>query len=98
MKTSRIRCSSCLRCTGEVRYEELPYWLHGFDACLLPFRRMPLTMTAFAIGAISMIGLPPAAGFISKWYMLAGAMAQAQWLAVGVIVLSKKFEGLDDIK
>jgi multicomponent Na+:H+ antiporter subunit D len=51
-------------------------------------RRMPWTMTAFAIGALSMIGLPPAAGFVSKWYMLAGAMAQAQWLAVGVIVLS----------
>ena len=51
-------------------------------------RRMPWTMTAFAIGSLSMIGLPPAAGFISKWYMLAGAMAQAQWLAVGVIIVS----------
>ena len=35
-------------------------------------RRMPWTMGAFAIGALSMIGLPPAAGFISKWYMLSG--------------------------
>jgi multicomponent Na+:H+ antiporter subunit D len=51
-------------------------------------RRMPWTMTAFAIGALSMIGLPPAAGFISKWYMLSGAMASEQWIAVGVIVLS----------
>jgi multicomponent Na+:H+ antiporter subunit D len=51
-------------------------------------RRMPWTMTAFAIGALSMIGLPPAAGFVSKWYMLSGAMATEQWLAVGVIVLS----------
>lgn len=51
-------------------------------------RRMPWTMAAFTIGALSMIGLPPAAGFVSKWYMLAGAMAQAQWLAVGVIVAS----------
>ena len=40
-------------------------------------RRMPWTMGAFAIGALSMIGLPPAAGFISKWYMLSGAMAGA---------------------
>jgi multicomponent Na+:H+ antiporter subunit D len=51
-------------------------------------RRMPWTMGAFAVGALSMIGLPPAAGFISKWYMLAGAMAAAQWLAVAVIIAS----------
>jgi len=51
-------------------------------------RRMPWTMGAFAIAALSMIGLPPAVGFISKWYMLSGAMAAQQWLAVGVIVLS----------
>jgi multicomponent Na+:H+ antiporter subunit D len=31
-------------------------------------RRMPWTMAAFGIGALSMIGLPPAAGFVSKWY------------------------------
>jgi multicomponent Na+:H+ antiporter subunit D len=51
-------------------------------------RRMPWTMGAFAIGALSMIGLPPAAGFISKWYMLSGAMAQAHWAAVAVIAAS----------
>jgi GT2 family glycosyltransferase len=32
-----------VRLTGEVRYEELPYWVHGFDVCLLPFRVIPLT-------------------------------------------------------
>ncbi|MDP1900382.1 MAG: monovalent cation/H+ antiporter subunit D family protein [Rubrivivax sp.] len=51
-------------------------------------RRMPWTMGAFAIAALSMIGLPPAVGFISKWYMLSGAMAAQHWPAVGVIVLS----------
>jgi multicomponent Na+:H+ antiporter subunit D len=49
-------------------------------------RRMPWTMGAFAIGALSMIGLPPAAGFISKWYMLLGAMEVEQWFAVAVIL------------
>lgn len=29
---------------GEVPYAELPYWLHGFDVCLLPFRVIPLTL------------------------------------------------------
>jgi multicomponent Na+:H+ antiporter subunit D len=50
--------------------------------------RMPWTMGAFAIGCLSMIGVPPAAGFISKWYMLLGAFEMQQLLAVAVIVLS----------
>jgi multicomponent Na+:H+ antiporter subunit D len=50
--------------------------------------RMPWTMGAFAIGALSMIGLPPAAGFISKWFMLSGAVAAQQWLVVTVITVS----------
>lgn len=54
-------------------------------------RRMPWTMGAFAVGALSMIGLPPAAGFISKWYMLSGAMSGSPmtvltWTAIAVIV------------
>jgi multicomponent Na+:H+ antiporter subunit D len=51
-------------------------------------RRMPWTMGAFAIGAISMIGLPPAAGFLSKWYMLLGALEVEQWFAVVIIIAS----------
>ncbi len=45
-------------------------------------------MAAFAIGALSMIGLPPAAGFVSKWYMLSGAIADAQLVVVAVIAAS----------
>ena len=37
-------------------------------------RQMPWTMTAFSIGALSMIGVPPVAGFISKWYLAVGAI------------------------
>ena len=51
-------------------------------------RRMPWTMAAFAIGALSMIGLPPTAGFVSKWFILSGAMAAANWVAVAVIAAS----------
>jgi len=51
-------------------------------------RRMPWTMTAFAVGAFSMIGIPPTAGFLSKWFMLTGAMDSEAWVAVGVIVVS----------
>ncbi|WP_245832086.1 monovalent cation/H+ antiporter subunit D family protein [Solemya velesiana gill symbiont] len=51
-------------------------------------RRMPWTMGAFAIGAVSMIGVPPFAGFISKWYLVGGALQTEQWIAVGAIVIS----------
>jgi multicomponent Na+:H+ antiporter subunit D len=49
---------------------------------------MPWTFAAFGIGALSMIGLPPAAGFVSKWYMVSGALAAEHWIALGVIVAS----------
>ncbi|MDP1583680.1 MAG: monovalent cation/H+ antiporter subunit D family protein [Bradyrhizobium sp.] len=51
-------------------------------------RRMPWTMAAFTIGALGMIGIPPTAGFLGKWFILTGAMQTANWLAVSVIVAS----------
>ena len=48
-------------------------------------RRMPWTMGAFAVAALSMIGLPPAAGFVSKWFLLSGALEAQHWTAVGVV-------------
>lgn len=50
--------------------------------------KMPWTMTAFAIGSLAMIGLPPTSGFLGKWFMLTGAMKTEQWLPVTVIILS----------
>jgi multicomponent Na+:H+ antiporter subunit D len=37
-------------------------------------RRMPFTMGAFAVGTLSMIGVPPVVGFISKWHLIRGVM------------------------
>jgi multicomponent Na+:H+ antiporter subunit D len=51
-------------------------------------RRMPVTMTAFTIGALSMIGVPPTAGFVSKWYILAGAFQADNYVALGTIIAS----------
>jgi multicomponent Na+:H+ antiporter subunit D len=51
-------------------------------------RRMPWTLAAFGIGSLSMIGLPPAAGFVSKWYMVSGALEAGQWVPLAVIVAS----------
>jgi multicomponent Na+:H+ antiporter subunit D len=51
-------------------------------------RRAPLTMTAFTIAALGMIGVPPTAGFVSKWYLGLGATsAGADW-ALFILVTS----------
>ena len=51
-------------------------------------RRMPWTMTAFTIGALSMIGVPPTAGFVSKWYILAGSFEADNYVAIATIIAS----------
>ena len=50
--------------------------------------RMPWTMAAFTIGALSMIGVPPLAGFVSKWFILAGAFQSDNYIAIFTIILS----------
>lgn len=51
-------------------------------------RRMTWTMGAFTVAALSMIGVPPAAGFFSKWYLLLGAIEVGNGWFVAVILLS----------
>lgn len=40
----RLSSLSNVRFVGEVPYKDLPYWVHGFDVCLLPFQVIPLTL------------------------------------------------------
>ncbi len=51
-------------------------------------RRMPWTMAAFTVGALSLIGIPPAAGFVSKWFIMSSAAQGDHYLVVAVLVLS----------
>jgi NADH:ubiquinone oxidoreductase subunit 5 (chain L)/Multisubunit Na+/H+ antiporter, MnhA subunit len=51
-------------------------------------RRMPITMAAFTIGALSMIGVPFTGGFISKWYILGGAYEAGNYIAIFTIIIS----------
>src|SRR5690606_2087162 len=53
--------------------------------------KMPWTMLAFTITAISMIGLPPTGGFFSKWYLIMGVLEKGHWPLVIVIILSSLF-------
>lgn len=52
-------------------------------------RRMPWTMGAFTLAALGMIGVPPVAGFVTKWYLGVGALAAHQpWVLVVLVVSS----------
>jgi multicomponent Na+:H+ antiporter subunit D len=46
---------------------------------------MPWTMAAFTIATLGMIGVPPLAGFISKWYLGLGALEAGQGWVVLVL-------------
>jgi multicomponent Na+:H+ antiporter subunit D len=51
-------------------------------------RLMPWTGVAFSIGALGMIGLPPIAGFVSKWYLGIGGIQAGQPWVVAVLLTS----------
>jgi len=42
-------------------------------------RALPMTVFAFALGGVSLIGLPPSGGFLAKWLLLEAAVATGQW-------------------
>ncbi|MCH8097606.1 MAG: monovalent cation/H+ antiporter subunit D family protein [Proteobacteria bacterium] len=50
-------------------------------------RQMPLTMAAFVIGGLSLIGIPLTVGFISKWYLIQGAI-EAGWWPVAILIVA----------
>jgi len=47
-------------------------------------RTMPFTFAAFAIASLSMIGAPPVAGFVTKWYLLTGSINAGQ---IGIVLV-----------
>lgn len=50
-------------------------------------RRMPITMAAFVVGGMSLIGVPGTAGFISKWYLVLAALEKGWW-PVALLILA----------
>lgn len=51
-------------------------------------RRMPWTCAAFTVGALGMIGVPPIAGFVSKWQLGLGALASDHTWVVWIFIVS----------
>jgi formate hydrogenlyase subunit 3/multisubunit Na+/H+ antiporter MnhD subunit len=48
--------------------------------------RLPLTLFAFGLSGITLMGLPPSSGFLAKWLIIDAALAQGQWLIVMVVL------------
>ena len=53
-------------------------------------KKMPWTMAAFAIATMSMIGVPPVSGFITKWYLIIGSLERHS-IAVLIVLLLSSF-------
>lgn len=51
-------------------------------------RKMPITMFAFLLGALSVIGAPPLGGFWSKWHLMLGAVDAQQQIMIAVFLVS----------
>ena len=55
-------------------------------------RQMPVTLACFTLGSLSLVGIPPFAGFFSKWYLANGSLASEipvfGWLGPVVLLLS----------
>ena len=61
---------------------------HNFDDLKGLFRKMPFTMGAFVVGALSIIGVPPTCGFFSKWYLISGGIAAGHYGFVIALLFS----------
>lgn len=42
-------------------------------------QHMPMTMSALALGGLTLIGLPPSGGFVAKWLLIEAGLASGQW-------------------
>ncbi|WP_457590293.1 monovalent cation/H+ antiporter subunit D family protein [Geoglobus sp.] len=57
-------------------------------------RSMPVTFAAFSIGAFGMSGLPPVAGFISKWFIALGTIGASNLLALATILVASLLDAV----
>ena len=82
-KNALFLCAGAVICkTGCVRIKEM----RGMG------RRMPAVMLCFALASLSLVGIPPAGGFLAKWHLAVGAMRTEAglftWLGPVVLMVS----------
>jgi len=72
-----MSAGSLIRFGGHDRFAELDR----------PVPRLPLTLTAFTLAGVSIMGLPPSGGFIGKWLLLESAFRQGRYGLAAVVLL-----------
>lgn len=72
--------------SGNLREKEGHSNITRFDDSFR--KKYPWTMASFSVAAISMVGLPPLAGFFSKWYLVLGTIDNQNWIFLAVILIS----------
>jgi multicomponent Na+:H+ antiporter subunit D len=70
---------------GAVAEEVKAYRVSEFDGL---GRRMPVTMAAFSLAAIGIVGVPPVAGFVSKWFLGVGSVDAGTGWVIAVLGVS----------
>jgi multicomponent Na+:H+ antiporter subunit D len=60
----------------------------GFERLQGLARAMPVTCLGVTLAGLSLIGVPGTAGFISKWYLVLGALQAGHWWLAGLVVLT----------
>jgi len=70
---------------GNILYKLKEDGFHNLQGL---FRKMPFTMVAFVVAALSIIGVPPTCGFFSKWYLISGGIAAGQYVFVAALLFS----------
>jgi multicomponent Na+:H+ antiporter subunit D len=54
-------------------------------------KKMPWTMAAFTLASLSLVGIPPFSGFVSKWYLAVGSLERGNLWILGVLLASSLF-------
>jgi formate hydrogenlyase subunit 3/multisubunit Na+/H+ antiporter MnhD subunit len=56
-------------------------------------RALPMSLIAFGLAGVSLVGLPPSGGFAAKWLLLSAAVDSGQWWWAAVLVVGGLFTG-----
>lgn len=72
-------------CAGAVLYKTGKEYIHDMRGM---GKRMPVTFACFTLASAALVGVPPLPGFLSKWNLASGALADKSPLAyIGIVVL-----------
>lgn len=72
-------------CVGAIQYR---YGVTSLNELGQLHKKMPKTAAVMVLCSLSMVGIPPLAGFFSKWDLAVGAAAAGEYIYIAVLVVS----------